>query len=103
MASRMRTGLLLRGGLERRLDLLPVLRVHAAVHGQQPVAAGEPLRRPGLPCSQFCVARYSVKMMTRSSDHLPAGPDVRVQPAIRPFALESSWADARLRPRPSSA
>ena len=24
-------------------------------------------------CSQFCVARYSVKMMTRLSDHLPLG------------------------------
>ena len=43
VASRMRTGLCFGIGLERRLDPLPVLRVHAAVHRQQAVVAGETL------------------------------------------------------------
>ena len=43
VASRMRTGLRCGVGLERGFDPLPVVLVHAAVHGQQPVAAREPL------------------------------------------------------------
>jgi hypothetical protein len=34
-----------RGGLEGGFDCFPVVRVHAAIHGQQPVAARETLGR----------------------------------------------------------
>ena len=47
------------------------------------------------PCSQFCVARYSVKMMTRSLDHLPPGRMCSLSQRISPLALASSWALAR--------
>ncbi len=51
------------------------------------------------PCSQFWVARYSVKMITRSSDHFPPGRMCSFSQRISPLALASSWEVARLRPR----
>jgi hypothetical protein len=39
--------------------------------------------------SQFCVARYSVKMITRSSDHLPSGFTIALSQRIKASALLS--------------
>ena len=48
----------------------------------------------GLPCSQFCVARYSVKMMTRSLLHFLPGRMCVLSQSISHFTFESSWPDA---------
>ena len=45
--------------------------------------------------SQFCVARYSVKMMTRSLPHFLPGRKWSLSQRINSFAFESSCADAR--------
>ena len=49
-------------------------------------------------CSQFCVARYSVKMMTRSFDHFPPGLRCSVEPVTSCLTLESRWPRARFGP-----
>ena len=73
-------------GLERRLDPLPVLRVHAAVHRHQPVAAGEPLG--GEDALQPVLGG---PVLGEDDDPLvgplAAGPDVLVEPADQPLGL----------------
>lgn len=45
-------------------------------------------------CSHFCVARYSVKRMTRSLIHLPPGLRVAWSQSIISLALVSAWVAA---------
>ena len=94
VASRMRTGLcfgsvwkaaLIRS---RSFESIPPYIVMSRSPSVSPSAARTP-------CSQFCVARYSVKMMTRSSDHLPPGRMCSSSQRISPLALASSWEVAR--------
>ena len=53
-------------GLERGLEVLALVLVHAAEQQAEPVPAQAP-RASGCPASHCWVARYSVKTMTRSS------------------------------------
>ena len=79
-------GTVLGVGLEGRLDPLPVLRVHAAVHRHEAVAAGEPLR------SQNTLEPVlGVPVLGEDDDSLVApgtvGTDVLVEPADQPLGL----------------
>ena len=80
VASRMRTGLC--SGLAWKAALIALaLRRRpcrrTAVSRRSPPASPSAARSS---CSHFWVARYSVKMITRSSDHLPSGLTMPSQP-----------------------
>src|SRR5208337_4042192 len=86
VASRMLTGLFLGVGLEGRLDPLSVLRVHAAVHRHEAVAAREALR------SQNTLEPVlGVPVLGEDDDPLVApgtvGTDVLVEPDDQPLGL----------------
>ena len=98
VASRMRTGLcfgsvwnaaLIRS---RSFESIPPYMVISRSLPVRPSAARTP-------CSQFCVARYSVKMMTRSSDHLPPGRMCSLSQRISPFGLGVELGGGPFRPR----
>ena len=86
VASRMRTGALLGSAWKAALirsrssRSMPPYIVISRSPPVKPSAASSS-------CSQFCVARYSVKMMTRSSVHLPAGLSVRRSQSISSLGL----------------
>ena len=84
-------------GLESGFDALAVVRVHAAVEGQERSPSVKPSVGEEV-VSHFWVARYSVKMMTRSWFHWPSGRRWSLSHCTSCFALVSSCADGALRP-----
>ena len=97
MASRMRTGLCL-GSVwnaaltrSRSFESMPPYIVSSRSPPVSPSAASTP-------CSQFCVARYSVKMMTRSFDHFPPGRMCSFSQPDQPLGLGVELGHGTFRP-----